>query len=170
MPPPTAVKSAVNRGRSGDRSASAVGRRNEDLEGRKSGVNSFRQHSARIYGQTDVKSAAPNALTAAILAAGAGSNEEMIKHHIAKSTQNASGPPKFASHRDLLDQVSSRTQEMIHKHIANKLETTSHNAINNLELSSEEHDSLKHLNATSPPKIAVDKYMSSLLPNDKTAE
>ena len=59
---------------------------------------------------------------------------------------------------------------MIHKHIANKLETTSQNAMNHYELSSEEHDSLKHLNATSPPKIEANKYMSSLLPNDNAVQ
>ena len=83
---------------------------------------------------------------------------------------HAGGHQKFTSHIDLLDQVSSRTQEMIHKHIANKIETASQNAINNIDLSSEEHDSMKHLNATSPPKMVADQYMSSLLPKEEPCE
>ena len=158
MPKSAAMKSrGVDRGKSN----STLGHQNYDLEEHKSGPKSF---SARLQHLNDGNGhAMPSALAQAIYAAGPGNQEEVQKYG---DLTHLSGHQKFLSHMDLLDQVSSRTQEMIHKHIANKLETASQNAINNMELSSEEHDSIKHLNATSPPKMVTDQYMSTLLPKN----
>ena len=151
-----------SRGGERGKSNSTLGHQNYDLEERKSGPKSF---SARLqYMNEGTTPMMPNALAQAIFAAGSGNQEEMQKY---AALSHTGAHKKFTSHIDLLDQVSSRTQEMIHKHIANKIETASQNAINNIDLSSEEHDSIKHLNATSPPKMVADQYMSSLLPKNE---
>ena len=63
MLPPSVFKSTAIKSRGRDRSNSAIGHKYEEFDGRKRGPNSFKQHSARIYGQKDVGPAMPSALT-----------------------------------------------------------------------------------------------------------